>query len=117
MLIEQSDITEVPSLTLFVLIFATPIVLIFGMPVTFLTDLITNRLQEMKRRYAAFVIHLFFAVCFVVIFILLDQGRLIFTQFNRGDLYFLLPAVIYSFVGWYVDERLRKRFKQKITEI
>lgn len=109
LLVERSDITQLPSLTLFILIFATPFVVIFGIPASIISDKINKRFIDKKRKYASFVTHLFFAVCFVVLFILFDQSRFIFTQFNSGDLYFLVPAIIYSVVGWFLDEILRKR--------
>lgn len=115
MIVEGSDITEVPALMLFVLIFAAPVVLFFGIPVTMLSDQINKKFKGKKRMYASLVIHLFFAISFVVLFILITESRFIFTDFNGFDWYFLIPATVYSSVIWCVDERLRKRFSQQVV--
>ena len=115
MLVEQSNLKEVPGLMLFVLIFAAPVVLFFGVPVTILSDKINNRFMGKKRLYASFVTHLFFAISFVVLFIFITESRFIFTDFDGFDWYFLLPAIIYSSVGWCVDEGIRKRFDQQVV--
>lgn len=115
MIVEGSDITEVPALMLFVLIFAAPVVLFFGIPVTMLSDKINERFKGKKRMYASLVTHLFFAISFVVLFILITESRFIFTDFNGFDWYFLIPATVYSSVIWCVDERLRKRFNQQVV--
>ena len=115
MIVEGSDLTEVPALMLFVLIFATPVVLFFGIPVTLLSDQINKRFKGKKRMIASLVTHLFFAISFVVLVILITESRFIFTDFIGFDWYFLIPATVYSSVIWCVDERLRKRFNQQVV--
>lgn len=114
MIVEGSDITEVPALMLFALIFAAPVVLFFGIPVTILSDKINMRFKGKNRMYASLVTHLFFALSFVVLFVLISESRFIVTDLNDFDWYLLIPAIVYSSVIWCVDERLRKRFNQQV---
>ncbi|MCG7344480.1 hypothetical protein MHZ92_10065 [Sporosarcina sp. ACRSL] len=86
MIVEGSDLTEVPALMLFVLIFAAPVVLFFGLPVTILSDQLNKRFEGKKRMIASFVTHLFFAISFVVLVILITESRFIFTDFIGFEL-------------------------------
>ena len=114
MLVEESNLKEVPGLMLFLFIFAAPVVLFFGIPVSILSEIISNRIMGKKRLYASFITYMFFAISFVVIFIFITESRFMFTDYNSFDWYFLLPAIIYSSVGWCVDEIARKRFDQQV---
>ena len=117
MLVEESNLKEVPGLMLFLFIFAAPVVLFFGIPVSILSEIISNRIMGKKRLFASFVTYLFFAISFVVLFIFITESRFMFTEFKAFDWYFLLPAIIYSSVGWCVDEISRKHFNKQAVGV
>ncbi|MEK4486407.1 hypothetical protein MHH81_12570 [Psychrobacillus sp. FSL H8-0484] len=111
MLIEQSTISEIPGLIIFASMYAIPVTLLFGVPVSILSDKINDRLIGIKRVFSSFAIHLLFGISFPFFFMLLADSRSILTNFNWDDLYFLIPSTLISFVGWGMDEVLRIYFR------
>jgi len=109
MLIESSSIRDVPELIIFASIFVTPVILLYGVPVSILSDKISDRFIGMKRVLFALFIHVFLGISFPYFFILIADSRSILTHFNGGDLYVLDASVLASFLFWGMDETFRRR--------
>ena len=110
MIIEGSSIEEVPGLIFFTYMYAIPVTLLFGVPISILSDKWSKRFSGKKRMVSSFTIHLLSGVSFVLLFMLIFDSRFILTHFNSFDLYFLVASTLISFVGWGMDEVLRKSF-------
>lgn len=100
MLIEGSTIQEIPGLIAFASMYMIPIIILFGVPVSILSDKICDRFIGSKRVLSSLAVHLFFGISFTFLFIIITDSRFIFTNFSFGDLYFLVPSMLISFVGW-----------------
>ncbi|MFC6233430.1 hypothetical protein ACFQI7_37585 [Paenibacillus allorhizosphaerae] len=113
MLIEGSTIKEIPGL-IFTYIIAIPVSLIYGVPISMLSDILNNQFSGKKRGFFSLIVHLFFGICFVYLIMVLDS-RFYLTEFNMFDLYFLVASTIISFIFWAVDEILRKYLNEKVN--
>jgi len=113
MLIEGSTIRELPALIAFTSIYAIPVILLFGIPISILSDKMNNRFDGYKRVFFSLIVHLFFGTSFVVLLILILDSRFIFTNFNAFDSYFLVASTLISLIGWGMDEILRIYFRKK----
>lgn len=116
MLIERSTISEIPGLMIFTSMYAIPVTLLFGVPISILSDKMNARFIGKKRVFFSLAFHLVFGISFIVFFMLFVDARFILTDFNWGDLYFLVASTIYSFVGWGMDEILRIYFRKTNKE-
>ena len=112
MLIEGSTIQEVPALIAFTSMYIIPITLLFGIPLSILSDNMNKHFYGEKKVFSSLFVHLFFGTSVVIIFMLALDSRFILTDFNAGDLYFLVASTIISFIGWGMDEILRVYFKE-----
>lgn len=102
MIIEGSTIKEIPGLV-FTYIIAIPVTLIYGVPISILSDMmLNNQFSGKKRGFCSLIVHLFFGLSFVYLIMVLDS-RFYLTQFNRFDLYFLVASTIISFIFWAMD--------------
>lgn len=106
MLIEGSGMWDALELMVFVAVFVTPVILLYGVPVSILSDKINNRFNGVKRVISSLFTHLFLGISFPLFFILTDGSWLN----NGGNLYLLTAAVIPSFLFWGMDEVLRRRY-------
>lgn len=66
MLIEGSTIRELPALIAFTSIYAIPVILLFGIPISILSDKINNRFEGNKRVFFSLNVHLFFGTSLTV---------------------------------------------------
>ena len=107
MLIEGSTIQEVPALIIFTSMYTIPITLLFGIPLSILSDKMSKHFSGKKRVFSSLFYHLFFSTSFVIIFMLILDSRFILIDFNAGDSYFLVASTLISFIGWGMDEILR----------
>lgn len=118
MIVERSSISEVPGLMIFASIFVTPVTLLFGVPVSILSDKMNDKFFGIKRLVAALAFHLFFGIVFTFFFILIADSRSFITNYNGFDTYFLVSSTVISFVFWGMDEMLRLlNRKTKFTRI
>ena len=109
MLIESSSMRDVPGLIIFASMFVTPVILLYGVPVSILSDKISDRFIGMKRVLFALFIHVFFGISFPYFFILIADSRSILTHYNGGDLYVTAASALAAFLFWGMDETLRRR--------
>lgn len=107
MIVEKSSISEVPGLIIFASIFVTPVTLLFGVPVSILSDKMNDKFIRIKRVVGALVFHLFCGIVFTFFFILIADSRSFITNYNGFDAYFLTASAVISFIFWGMDEMLR----------
>jgi hypothetical protein len=89
-----------------------PILLIYGVPVSVLSDFVTYRLAGYIRGLIALLIHLSFAVLFILIPVLISIGdlKVIFIDFYSlldNYFFFFLASIISSIIFWFIDEFIR----------
>lgn len=101
-LLEQS------GFVLLIGVYLLPILLIYGVLVSILSDFVTKRLRGLLRGSLALFIHLFFAASFVLMPIL-EMER----SFNR---LVLITALLSSSLFWCIDEFLRSKRAKDICE-
>ncbi len=91
-----------------------PILLVYGLPSSILSDFVTKRIKGVIRGGIALVIHLLLASVFVLI--LFNYGEA-WVPFNL----FLLLSLVSSFLFWSVDEFLKynkaKQIRKKIDDL
>jgi hypothetical protein len=117
MFIENSTIGEVPGLIAFTSIYAIPVTLLYGVPVSIISDKICDRMYGFKRVFSAFSVHIIFGISFTFFFILITDSRSILTNYNGFDIYFLLASTVSALVFWGMDEILRKRASDKEVQV
>ncbi|MED4015109.1 hypothetical protein [Sutcliffiella cohnii] len=88
------------------LMYGTPFILLYGMPVTFLAERLTRNMQKRKRLAVSFGIHLLFGlVCvFIVGFIFKEP----FGEWGLFGGILFIGSTLASIILWSVDELLRK---------
>lgn len=101
-LLEQS------GFVLLIGVYLLPILLIYGVLSSILSDFVTKRLRGLLRGSLALFIHLFFAASFVLMPILEMERR-----FNR---LVLITALLSSSLFWCIDEFLRSKRAKDICE-
>lgn len=112
MLIEGSGVRDALELMVFAAIYVTPVILLYGVPVSILSDKINGRFNGVKRVLLSLFTHLFLGLSFPLFFILVDGSQLN----NGGNLYLVAAAVIPSFVFWGMDEVLRSRYLYSVWD-
>jgi hypothetical protein len=96
---------------LFFGMYILPIVLIYGIPSSILTDFLTRRTDGLKRMAAAGLFHVFLGALFVAVPILIfdmETGNWLASIHNNG--FFFFSAVVSAFIFWCLDEALRSEW-------
>lgn len=83
---------------------AFPFILVIGVPVSFLSDCVTKKLDEKPRYIVALLIHSIFG---------LIAGLVIRYLFENEGLLLVGITIIAACIFWLVDELLRKNFKKR----
>jgi len=101
----------IPMIGIYSLLFS-PIILVYGVPVTFLSDYLTKRFKGFKRVILALLIHLFFGMFFTFVYGIIFESSDLFSNFNNywvgeGGLNFI-AGIMTSFFFWTVDEVIRR---------
>ncbi|WP_214482263.1 hypothetical protein [Bacillus sp. SM2101] len=97
-------------LALWISLIAIPVILIYGLPVSFLSEKLTKQFTNNKRIFWALVIHVVFGFGFVFIAGLIFETEMLiwdFIQFWRKYEVFLFPSLVTSICFWGVDEVIR----------
>ncbi|RSD28605.1 hypothetical protein [Mesobacillus subterraneus] len=106
------SLPESIGLGLFFGMYLLPILLIYGIPASILSDMLTMRSSGYPRMATAALIHIFPAALFVAIPTFIEQGNLLTGLWSNA--FFLLSAVISSFIFWCFDELMKsKRIRGK----
>lgn len=82
-------------------IYLFPILLIYGVPSSILSDFVTKKLISFPRVILALIVHLFLATLFVVIPALFSSSQI----FN----FYLIISLLSSFLFYCIDEFLRSK--------
>ncbi|SDN14169.1 hypothetical protein SAMN05518871_103412 [Psychrobacillus sp. OK028] len=103
-------LTAQKDLAIIIGIYLFPILLIYGVPVSILSDFVTNKLISFHRVIFALIIHLFLATLFVV-------TPALFSGSEIFNFYFII-SLFSSFLFYCIDEFLRSKLtiylRQKI---
>lgn len=108
-LFDGESITGSFGAYLFYAMYAVPLVLIYGLPVSCLSDFLTKKISEVRRVLTAFLIHVSFGVAFTFIFTFVLEPDLYQSGhfFNDITLSFFWGATLSSLLFWAVDEYIR----------
>ncbi|WP_407268297.1 hypothetical protein [Radiobacillus sp. PE A8.2] len=85
-------------------LFISPFIILYGVPVTFLSDYLGKQLTGNVRILIAFIVHLFFGVSFGIIFKMGSEISLFVVEVNVASIFATITALIF----WAIDELLRK---------
>ncbi|WP_342578095.1 hypothetical protein [Psychrobacillus sp. FSL K6-2843] len=100
-------------------IYLFPILLIYGVPVSILSDFVTKKLRGFFRGSIALFIHLFLAALFVMIPILFSEWErelLISDTSNLFDNFFFITSLLSSFLFYFLDEFLRSQLAKYLHQ-
>ncbi|TDQ40724.1 hypothetical protein [Aureibacillus halotolerans] len=95
---------ELLSMSFMISLWVAPFIVLYGVPVSFLSDFIGRRLQESIRRTVACGVHLIFGVLFGFVYPMNVQHSILGVEIDRGSLYATTVALFF----WIIDELLRK---------
>lgn len=96
-------------------LYLLPVLLLYGIPISIFSDFATKHLRGIFRGGAALIIHLFLAVLFIVIQVLIYSSEWVPINFM------LLTALLSSFLFWGIDEMIKsekaRQIRMKIDEL
>ena len=100
------------SLSFFFLsLWIVPVIIIYGLPVSLLTEKLTKKLSKYWRITTTFLIHLSFGALFIFIYgVLFENNINIFHEFHEfWEVYegLFIPSLISAGVFWVYDEVIR----------
>lgn len=85
-------------------VWLSPFILLYAVPVTFLSDFISKRLTGNSRTFLAFVVHLFFGVLFGFIIPMNTEFSFFGGEIDSAFIFASITALFF----WIIDEILRK---------
>ncbi|MGP4042071.1 hypothetical protein ACTWP4_19515 [Gracilibacillus sp. D59] len=88
----------------------SPIILLYGVPITFLSDYISKRFTGNVRALTAFIVHLSFGILFGLIAPMDGQFLLIGTEVNATTIFASITALFF----WVIDELLRRKNRKLV---
>lgn len=103
------SILEEFGVGLFLGMYILPILLIYGIPCSILSDYLTRKLRGYKRMAAAAVLHVFLGALFVAIPTLVFENGSWLTGF-WNNAFFFLHATASSFIFWCLDELIKSKW-------
>lgn len=101
------------ELTVFAAIVVAPVILIYGVPVSILSDKMNDRFNGGKRVVMSLLTHLLLGIGFPVFFIVTEDS---WSNNLGGNLYVFAAATLPAFVFWGMDELLRRRSSLKMAK-
>ncbi|MFE7064532.1 hypothetical protein ACFVAD_20565 [Sutcliffiella sp. NPDC057660] len=87
-----------------------PIIFIYGIPSSILSDFVIKRIMGKIRMVAAFFIHIFLAILFVLMPLLLSgykRGMWMSDVTGLLDVFLFISAIISAFLFWVIDELIK----------
>jgi hypothetical protein len=111
MMVILLSVLDQSGIGLFFGMYILPIVLIYGIPSSILSDFLTRRTDGYKRMAAAGLLHVFLGALFVAVPTFLfdvEQGNWLTSVRNNG--FFFLSAVMSAFIFWCFDEALKSEW-------
>ncbi|WP_339251040.1 hypothetical protein NSQ43_13640 [Sporosarcina sp. FSL W8-0480] len=107
---DGEELLAVFPMAFFISWFAIPVILLYGLPVSLLSEKLTKRHSNNKRICWSFVIHIIFGLGLIFIVGLLFESQTLlqdFSQFWRSNEIFFIASIITSICFWIIDESLR----------
>jgi hypothetical protein len=83
----------------------SPFILLYGVPVTFLSDYVSRRLKGTARTLTAFMVHLFFGILFGFIAPMDEHFSLFGIEIGIATIFASITALFF----WIIDELLRRQ--------
>lgn len=97
----------------FVSIWLVPVIILYGIPVSILSDKITKKFSGSKRLSISLTVHLFLGLLFAYLFILIFDNRYVPSMRNPIDRSLFLGSFFSAFIFWVISERLRYKSKNR----
>lgn len=99
-------------------LYLLPILLIYGVPVSIVSDIMTKKLIGLLRGISALFIHLLFAISFVLIPNLFSESEraLLLSDISNLNSLVFVTALLSSILLWSIDELLRSKIARDICE-
>ncbi|UOQ86574.1 hypothetical protein [Gracilibacillus salinarum] len=91
-------------------LWTSPIILVYGVPVTFLSDFLCKRFTGKLRTWFAFLVHIFFGILFGLLF---PMGATLFSLLVIDINFVTLFATITAIFFWLIDEVIRRVVRSK----
>ena len=107
---DGEELLAVFPMAFFISWIAIPVILLYGLPVSFISEKLTERFLNNQRICWSFIIHVLFGLGFVFIIGLLFESQTLlqdFNQFWRSYEMFFIASIITSVCFWVIDESLR----------
>ena len=107
---DGEELLAVFPMAFFISWIAIPAILLYGLPVSFISEKLTERFLNNQRICWSFIIHVLFGLGFVFIIGLLFESQTLlqdFNQFWRSYEMFFIASIITSVCFWLIDESLR----------
>lgn len=107
---DGEELLAVFPMAFFISWIAIPVILLYGLPVSFISEKLTERFLNNQRICWSFIIHVLFGLGFVFIVGLLFESQTLlqdFNQFWRNYEIFFIASIITSVCFWLIDESLR----------
>ena len=112
-LVEQTGFVIIIGMYLF------PILLIYGVPASILSDFVTKKLRGFLRRSFALLMHLFLAALFIMIPILFSEWERELLLSDISSLFYnfyFITSLLSSFLFYCLDEFLRSKRAKALSE-
>ncbi|MFJ7971545.1 hypothetical protein [Psychrobacillus sp. NPDC096389] len=95
-----------------------PILLIYGVPASVVSDFITKKLSGLLRGILSLIIHLLFAISFVLIpnLFLESERAILFSDLSSLNSLVFVTALLSSSLLWCIDELLRSKIARVMCE-
>lgn len=95
-----------------------PILLIYGVPASVVSDFMTKKLSGLLRGISALLVHLLFAISFVLIPNLFSEAEraLLLSDISNLNSLVFVTALLSSILLWSIDELLRSKIARDICE-
>jgi hypothetical protein len=111
------SILDQSGIGLFFGMYILPVILIYGIPSSILSDFLTRRTHGVKRMAAAVFLHILLGALFVAVptFIFdAENGNLINSVWNNS--FFFFTAMVSSFIFWCFDEAINSHWFGHLRE-
>jgi hypothetical protein len=92
----------------FLFFYGMPLLLLYGLPISCLSDKVTSEFSASARALVAFGFHMFFGIILVFLLHLFNIGFFKNEPWNDLSQLFLIFSTVGAFVVWGIDEILRK---------
>ena len=107
---DGEGLIAVLPMTVFISMVAVPAILLYGVPVSFLSEKVTEGLSNKKRIFSSFAIHVLFGFAFIFFVGLLFDTQELFSDFNqfwRSNEIIIFASLVTSICFWLIDEGVR----------